>query len=79
MDVRVVSIEIAQRVLNSIRARFEKAELMPTWGLLRQADRQTELERHIEPWNPKRTTRQLDTRQIVKRIRARRYQPEQTV
>ena len=68
MDVRIGSIEIAQRFLEPMRFGFEHKPLVLRAGATCPVDRQAQLEGHVESWRCRRITIELDSRQIVKRI-----------
>src|SRR5579864_6545096 len=71
MNERIVSVEIAQRFLQTVRPRFEHE---PPRGGAR--DHESELEGHVEPRTP---PRELDARQIVHGARTLRDDGSQAV
>jgi len=73
VDVGIDTVEITQRALEPKPARLEHEPLVPRLPVLTQADRQAQLEGHVEAGRP---APDLDQAQIVKGVAARRDQLE---
>ena len=68
VDVRISSVKVAQRFLESVVSGFEHKPFVFRIGAERPTDCQAQLERHIESRRYRRMTVKLDSRQVVKRI-----------
>src|SRR5580692_5994993 len=68
VNIRIGSVQIAQRFRESVRRGFENKQFVASAGTERPIDRKSQLEGHIESWRRWRIAVKLDPRQIVKRI-----------
>ena len=79
VNVRVVPVEIAQRVLQAEGPLLEQPKLMLFRRSLRKADREPELEGHVEARYAQPPARQLHSREVVQREGTLRDEIKQAV
>jgi hypothetical protein len=70
VNVRVGSVQIAQRFRESVRRGFESKPFVAGARSEGPIDRKSKLEGHLESWSRRRIAVKLDPPQIVKRISA---------
>ena len=70
VNVRIGSVQIAQRFRESVRRGFKDEPFVARAGAERPIDRKSQLEGHIESWRRRRMAVEVDSRQIVKLISA---------
>ncbi len=70
MNIRVRSVQVAQRFLQAVLPGFEYKPFMLRAGTKRPIDRESKLERHIEARCYRRVPIKLDPRQVVKGVAA---------
>ena len=70
VNVRIGSVQIAQRFRETVMPRFEDKPFVARAGSERPIYRKSKLEGHIESWRWRRIAVNLDSRQIVKRVSA---------
>ena len=70
VNIRVRSVQIAQRFLQAVLSGFEYKPFMLRAGTKRPIDRESKLEGHIEARCHRRVPIRLDPRQIVKGVAA---------